>query len=234
MHPINIAALGVNVLFVLLHIIQTRVWYDGLAQDTSVWSSMGSVILLLVLVLVMENKRRGLVFGKPAPLPSTVVDTIRRYHGYYFSWAVIYTFWFHPIEINIGHMLGNAYILMLMLQGSLFFTRHHTNRYWTVSLELMVLVHGAMIAYLSEQDAVGMFIFGFLAIFVITQMHGLGFSRGVRWVIGMTALAAAATWYAPNWQRMLAEIFRIPVIEYVIAFVLVGLIWLVLAAFRRT
>ncbi len=234
LHPINVIAIAVNVLFVLLHILQTRIWYDGLAQDTSVFSSQASVVLLLVMVLIMENRRRGLVFGKPAPLARPVVDTLRRYHGYYFAWAIVYTFWFHPIELNAGHMLGNLYILMLLLQGSLFFTRSHTNRYWTLSLELMVLVHGAMVAYLSDQQAASMFIFGFLSIFVITQMHGVGLSVRSRWIIASGIVLAMFAWYRGDWLLMLQEALRIPVVEYMIAFVLTGLIWLALLAFKRT
>jgi hypothetical protein len=234
LHPINIAAITVNVLFVLLHILQTKVWYDGLAQDTSVFSSQASVVLMLVMVLIMENQRRGLVFGKKMPLSTSVASVVRRYHGYYFSWAVVYTFWFHPIEINIGHMLGNAYILMLLLQGSLFFTRTHTNRFWTVALEVTVLIHGAMIAYLSTQEAAAMFVFGFLAIFVITQMHGLGWSRRTRSWVAALSVTAMLIWYRGDWLLMLDEVLRIPLAEYVIAFVLAGLIWLLLAIVRRT
>lgn len=234
LHPINVAAIGINVFFVLLHILQTKLWYDGLAQDTSVFSSQASVILLLVLILIMENDRRGMVFGKRAPISKSVVQTVRRYHGYYFSWAIVYTFWFHPIETNLGHMLGNAYILMLLLQGSLFFTRSHTNRYWTLALETMVLVHGAMVAYLSDIQSASMFIFGFLAIFVITQMHGLGLSRRIRWLIGSVVIAAALLWYSGDWKTMLQHLGAIPLIEYMVAFVLSGLIWLVLRTVRKT
>jgi len=234
LHPINVAAILTNVFFVLLHILQTKVWYDGLAQDTSVFSSQVSVILMLVMVLIMENQRRGLVFGKKMPVSRQVTSVIRRYHGYYFAWAVVYTFWFHPIEINIGHMLGNAYILMLLLQGSLFFTRTHTNRFWTVALEVTVLVHGAMIAYLSTQEAAAMFVFGFLAIFVITQMHGLAWSRRVRWTVGLLSVVAMLAWYQGDWLVMFEEVLRIPVAEYAIALVLAGLVWLVLTVFRRS
>jgi len=234
LHPINVIAILTNILFVLLHVLQTKVWYDGLAQDTSVFSSQASVILMLVAVLIMENQRRGMVFGKKMPVSRQVSSVIRRYHGYYFSWAVIYTFWFHPIEINIGHMLGNAYILMLLLQGSLFFTRTHTNRYWTVTLEVTVLVHGAMIAYLSTQEAASMFVFGFLAIFVITQMHGLRWSKKARWFVGSLSGVAMLIWYRGDWTVMLLEVLRIPLAEYAIALIIAGLIWLCLAAFRRS
>lgn len=64
LHPINMVALGVNAFFILLHFVQTHIWYDGLAQNVSIFSSQGSVIVLLIWVLLMENNRRGLLFGK--------------------------------------------------------------------------------------------------------------------------------------------------------------------------
>jgi hypothetical protein len=65
LHLINYLALAVNAFFILLRVLQTHLWYDGLAQDVSIWSSQVSVIILLVWVLLMENQRRGLFFGKP-------------------------------------------------------------------------------------------------------------------------------------------------------------------------
>lgn len=92
LHPVNYLALGANALFIVLHLLQTHIWYDGLAQDVSIWSSQWSVILLLVIILLMENPRRGLFLGKRAPLPQRAVSFARKYHGYYFAWAIVYTF----------------------------------------------------------------------------------------------------------------------------------------------
>ena len=68
LHRINYIALGVNAFFISLRILQTHIWYDGLAQDVSIWSSQGSVVVLLVWVLIMENNRRGMFFGKRLPI----------------------------------------------------------------------------------------------------------------------------------------------------------------------
>ena len=189
LHPINVIALVFNLLFVALHVLQTKVFYDGLAQTTSVMSSQFSVIFMLVFVLIMENSRRGLFFGHKIDFVARPVGFIRRYHGYYFSWAGVYTFWFHPIEDNLGHLLGTLYILLLLLQGSLFFTRFHRDRVWTVLLEISVLFHGSLVAYLTMGgDHWQMFLFGFLTIFVITQMHGIGLGKKARWGIVISYL----------------------------------------------
>ncbi|MEU4689235.1 hypothetical protein [Actinoplanes sp. NPDC023714] len=225
--PVNVLAIGLTLAFIGLHAVQTRFFYDGLAQDVSIFSSQGSVVLLLVVVLLMENRRRGLVAGKRAPIPATVVDFARRYHGYLFSWAAIYTFWYHPMEATSGHLIGFFYMFLLLLQSCLFFTTAHTNRWWTASLELMVAVHGTLVAVMNSgpDGAWPMFLFGFLAIFVITQMHGLGFGAGTRWAILAGYLVAVTAVYSWRGMDRLSEILRIPMAEYLVLVVLVLLIW---------
>ncbi len=105
LHRVNVWALGANA-FILLHFVQTHIWYDGLAQDVSIFSSQGSVIVLLVWVLLMENNRRGMFFGKKLPLGKSIIRWARDYHGYYFAWAIIYTFWYHPTVSTSGHLIG--------------------------------------------------------------------------------------------------------------------------------
>lgn len=173
LHKVNILALGANAFFILLHFVQTHLWYDGLAQDVSIWSSQISVIILLVWILLMENNRRDLILGKPMPIGKQVISFARKYHGYYFAWAILYTFWYHPMESTPGHLVGFLYMFLLMLQGSLFFTRIHVNRYWTFVQEFAVLVHGTMMAYFQGNGMWPMFFFGFAGLVVLTQMHGL-------------------------------------------------------------
>ncbi|MEV4896660.1 hypothetical protein AB0K48_45605 [Nonomuraea sp. NPDC055795] len=236
LHPVNVVALGVNAGFIALHMAQTQLFYDGLAQDVSIFSSQGSVILLLVVVLLMENRRRGMFFGKPAPIGAQVVRFARRYHGYLFSWAAVYTFWYHPMEATGGHLIGFFYMFLLLLQGSLFLTRAHTNRWWTLTLELAVAVHGTLVAVMTSgpDGAWPMFLFGFLGVFVITQMHGVGLTRGVRWSLGLAYAFGSLLVY--GWRHDLSGVLavgRIPAIEYLVVAVLAGMIWLGLAIAKR-
>lgn len=231
LHKVNLWALGLNALFIVLHFIQSHIWYDGLAQDTPVWSSQGSVILMLCAILIMENKRRGMFFGKKAPISTRVIDFARKYHGYLFAWATVYTFWFHPMVNTSGHLLGFLYMFFLLLQGSLFLTRIHVNKWWMLTQEVAVLFHGTMVAILQGSGIWTMFFFGFLGMFVITQMHGVGWSKLTRWLIGLGYILAALAVY--NWKgwEYLNEIIRIPIIEYLVAFLMAGLvalgIWIV-------
>jgi hypothetical protein len=223
-HPVNLWALIMNAVFILLHFIQSHIWYDGLAQDMPVWSSQGSVILMLCAILIMENKRRGMFFGKKAPLSKRVIAFARKYHGYLFAWATVYTFWFHPMVNTAGHLLGFLYMFFLLLQGSLFLTRIHTNRWWTLTQEVMVLFHGTMVAILQGTGIWTMFAFGFGGMFVISQMHGLGWSRLTRWLVGLGYVALALAVYSVKGWGYLNEIVRIPVIEYLVMFVMAGLV----------
>lgn len=224
LRPINLIALGTSAVFIALHFIQTHIWYDGLAQDVSIFSSQGSVIVLLVWVLLMENGRRGMFFGRRLPIRDEIVRWARTYHGYFFAWATIYTFWFHPMVSTPGHLVGFLYMFLLLLQGSLIYTRVHVNRWWTFTLEFTVLVHGTLVAIAQGAGLWPMFLFGFAGIFVITQMHGLGLRLWAKLLI-LAAYAAGvlAAYSQLGWDRV-NEVIRIPLIDYLAVLVLAGLI----------
>jgi hypothetical protein len=224
LHPVNVWALSVNAFFILLHFVQTHIWYDGLAQDVSIFSSQGSVILMLVAILLMENQRRGLFLGKKVSFAKRIGSFARKYHGYLFAWATVYTFWYHPMANTPGHLVGFLYMFLLLLQGSLFMTRIHLNKWWTLTQEVAVGVHGTLVAIFQGQGLWPMFAFGFAGIFILTQMHGLGWSRLLRWLVGGIYVAAALFIYSGRGWVQLNEIVRIPVIEYLLVFVLAGLI----------
>jgi len=213
LHGFNVLALGVNALFITLHLVQTHLWYDGLAQVVPEWTSQWSVIILLVAILLMENQRRGLFFGHKLKFVTESAGVVRRYHGYYFAWAIIYTFWYHPMEFSSGHLMGFAYMFLLLLQSSLFFTRAHLNRYWTTFLECVVVIHALLVAVMNG-DGWPMFLTGFLGIFIVTQMHGLGLSRAWRWLLGIGYIALVAAIYTAEGFDLLWQVPLIPATEY--------------------
>ena len=123
---------------------------------------------------------------------------------------MVFTFWYHPAENTQGHLIGFFYMFLLMLQGSLFLTRLHVNRWWMVVQEVTVLFHGALVAVqqMTSDITTGiwpMFFFGFAVIFIVTQLYGLGLKR---------------------WQT------RIPAVEYLAAVVLALLIGAVVGVAR--
>jgi hypothetical protein len=228
LHTVNYIALGTNAFFILLRIIQTQLWYDGLAQDVSIWSSQISVIILLVWVLLMENNRRGLFFGKSVPFSKELIRFARKYHGYFFAWATVYTFWYHPTIATSGHLLGFFYMFLLLLQGSLFFTRIHVNRWWMFVQEAFVLIHGALVAVMQGGEMWPMFAFGFGGILVITQMHGLKIKNWLRWVILGSYLGLALLVYSDRGLSNIHQITWIPLIDYLAVFLLAGIFWIIL------
>jgi len=231
LHSFNVAALGVNAFFILAHIVQTKYFYDGLAQDVHEATSMMSVVLMLFMILIMENRRRGLFFGKGINAMNGVGDTLRRYHGYYFSWAIIYTFWYHPVEITSGHIAGFAYMFLLLLQSSLFFTRYHTNRWWTMFLEVVFVVHGALVAAFimnpGDHQFWSMFLFGGMAIFLITQLHGLGLSTAGKLKLALPIVAIIAAFYL-FFPELTLGLTRLPLTMYLGTGLLFIVLWLLL------
>jgi len=232
LHYFNVLALAVNFLFMFLHIGQTTLFYDGLAQDVHESTSMMSVIFMLLLILLMENNRRGLFFGYKVKPLFEVGDAVKRYHGYYFSWAIIYTFWYHPVELTSGHVAGFAYMSLLILQSSLFFTRFHINRYWCVLLETLFVVHGAFVAYFIMQqnqglNAAGMFLFGGMATFLICQVHGLGLSLRGKIIIAIPMIASIVTFYS-FFPEGLGNVARTPLIMFGGTFIMALVVWILL------
>jgi hypothetical protein len=233
LHKVNVQALLLNSVFIGLHILQTKIFYDGLAQDVHEASAFGSVALMLFVILLMETDRRGLLFGKKVPFPKRVGAAARKYHGYYFSWAITYTFWYHPIEVTPGHLMGFFYMFMLLLQGSLFFTRYHVNRWWTLFLEFFFVIHGTTVAYFALaglESRWGRFLFGGLAVFLITQMHGVPFKPWQKALLSAVMVGGAA-WYYLLMPERLPNLGGAIVTHYLAVGICAGLIWLIMRPF---
>jgi hypothetical protein len=231
LHMVNVAALAVNVLFVVLHFVQSHVWYDGLAQDVHIFTSQWSVIIMLIWIMLMESRRRGLVFGRKVNLGKQVVQFARKYHGYYFAWAIIYTYWFHPMEGSAGHLLGFFYTFILLMQGSLFFTRLHVNKWWMVVMEVTVLAHGTIVAIVQGNNLWPMFLFGFFGVFIITQMWGLHLKRPATWALLALYIGGIVLIWSQRGVTRLWEPIAIPLIYYlgvlVMAAIFAAGIWVV-------
>lgn len=121
----NVAVLSITVFFIFLHLIQTHIWFDGLAQDVPIITSQGSVILMLAIALVLLNPVQGLFLGKKAGKPFTarVTEFIRHTHMYIISWALIYTFWFHPMATDPQLLTGFFFMFLLFTQMALAYTK---------------------------------------------------------------------------------------------------------------
>lgn len=230
----NLLLLLVNLGFVALHLLQTTLFYDALAQYMPVWSSQGSVIVMLVMILILLNNRRGLFFGNRVGLPPLGVSLVQKTHGFYIAWAVVYTFWFHPMEGTLGHLLGFLYLFVLLIQLSLARTGWHLNIRWITVLEVFVAFHGAVVAILAKNGMWPMFFFGFMLMFLVTQMYGVIKNRvAIAGVFAGYAALMLATYGGllrnaftgtPVGWGDIHQIFWIPVILYALVFALVWLL----------
>ena len=220
----NYLLLGVNLVFILLHLLQTHIWYDGLAQDVPIWTSQFSVIIMLVIVLLMLFPTRGVFWGKKIAVAKSIRLILAKSHGFYISWALIYTFWFHPMEGDFAILIGFFYMFLLMIQLSLSHTRVHFHLAWIGFLEFFVGLHGIAIALMNGQDVWTMFFFGFLLITVVTHMHGLKLRNWSKYLVLLLYLGGVAVAYAFRGWQNIYEIVFIPSALYGGAFVL----WLIL------
>jgi hypothetical protein len=182
------------------------------------------VALMLMVILILETPRRGLIFGKKVKFQKRFVGIVRQYHGYLFSWAIIYTFWYHPTEGTFGHLAGFFYMFLLLWQSALIFNRAHLNKWWTFTLEFLVLPHGVLVALNQGNNMWPMFGFGFGAMLVLTQMHGLGLSTWAKRLLGVGFLVAAVAAYGLTGRLSeIHEITRIPILDFAV----VGLLYLI-------
>jgi hypothetical protein len=122
-------------------------------------------------------------------------------------------------------------MFLLFLQGSLFFTRFHVNRWWTAALELLFTWHGALVAYYILQKGQNgpwsMFFFGGITIFLVTQMHGLGLSRKGKLMIAAPLIAIVATFYA-TFPDLFPTLPRVPAINYIGTVLVLITVWMLM------
>jgi len=213
-----------NFVFILLHILQSHLWYDGLAQDVPVWSSQGSVIVMLVLILYLAAPARGLFAGRFRKPGRSGLEWVRRWHGYYISWALCYTFWFHPAEGDYGLLTGFLYMFLLFIHLSFAYKPVHYNLKWIALLEVMVGLHGPAIAIQkavsgNENDVQGpgiwiMFFSGFFFMFALTGQYGFSLKKWQRAIVYVAYFSVVGMLYAWRGFGRIYEITFIPVALY--------------------
>jgi len=211
---INIAFFIVNLLFILLHIAQTHLWYDGLAQDVPIWSSQYSVIVMLILMLFMLNPRRGLILGKKLPYSESGLRFVNRWHGLYISWALVYTFWFHPAEGSLGLVVGFFYMFLLLTQLCFANTPVHYSLVWVTLLEFTVGVHGPIIAVQNRLPMWTMFAAGFFFMSAFTQQYSFKLKPWARALVFAAYAAGVGVMYWFRGYDRLYEVLFIPAALY--------------------
>lgn len=225
-------------------------------------ANQASAVIMLVVWWAIEFPNRGIILDYPKSNRCCLGDScpnicfhewlfeyIRKYHGYYLYWAVIYTFWYHPFESTFGHFMGFSNTALLMAQGSFVFTKGHVNKYWRYLLETWILMHSVIVAigqYYGDTEAQlwPMFGFGFLFTTMFTASLNLpcvqmctrnerfgwiGYWAIVVAFIGIVALFACGipSIYIEQYCREAPHIWtRIPSILYLQFVFMMFLIWL--------
>jgi hypothetical protein len=220
---VNILFLAVNAFFILLHILQSHLFYNGLAKDVPIWSSQFSVIIMLCIMLFNLNPRRGLILGWKMPYSKAGTQVSNLIHGPYISWALVYTFWFHPTVGTWGLLFGFFYMFLLLTQMSVANTRLHLSIGWLTLLEFLVALHGPIIAFQNGYANWPMFASGFLFMTAFTQQFGFKLRPWARALV-FAAYAGAVAWmYSIRGYERLYEVLFIPVALYGGAFAYSGL-----------
>jgi hypothetical protein len=234
----GLVAIIINTVFIGLHLIQTHVWFDGLAQDVPIATSQYSVIIMLAVVLILENPRRGLFIGLKAGKPFTAAVTafFRRIHMYIFAWALIYTFWFHPMASDPQLISGFVYMFLLFTQVTVAWTWMHIARRWVIVLESYVAIHAAIVAifntsFFNSPVMWPMFFSGFAFMFIFTYMYAFKVRRFVYFIAAAAYVIFLAWLYLPEpigYGRSLENLARleflwIPLILHALAWLFAGL-----------
>ncbi|KAI3661665.1 hypothetical protein MP638_002917 [Amoeboaphelidium occidentale] len=174
------AMFGLNLFFAALHVLQSHLFYDGLAGSFPEISTLFAGVSSLVVGFMFEFTRRGFIFGfTPESFKSFFDDfcyVVRKYHGYLASFGATLTFWYHVMEGTLSHATGFFHIFLLLVQSSLLFQNAHRNRNWTALLEFWILVHGSIVAYFQgymQGFLFKMFFASFGLLFLMTVVWGL-------------------------------------------------------------
>jgi hypothetical protein len=237
----TLAALVVTVTFVCLHLIETQALFDALAQDVPIITSQGSVIIMLSIILIIENQRRGLFLGIKAgkPFTTTVAAFFRSSHKYIFAWALIYTFWFHPMAGDPQLLSGFFYMFLLFTQMILAWTAIHLNKRWIIFLEFYVAMHAVIVAIWNNNFFGGtqiwpMFLSGFTFMFIFTYMFAFKVSKKIYGFFLALYIAFLIWLYLPSpygfgrpiQNLAMLEFLWIPIILYALAAIFAVLAYL--------
>jgi hypothetical protein len=237
----TLAALAITLTFVSLHLIETQALFDGLAQDVPIITSQGSVIVMLSIILIIENQRRGLFLGKKAgkPFTANVAAFFRSSHKYIFSWALIYTFWFHPMAADPQLLSGFFYMFLLFTQMILAWTALHLNKRWIIFLEVYVALHAVIVAVWNNSFFGGanmwpMFLSGFAFMFIFTYMFAFKANKKIYATRVALYIVFPAFLYLPSpygfsfplQNLMMLQFLWIPIILYALAGVFAVLAYL--------
>lgn len=150
---------------------------------------------------------------------------LRKYHAYYFTFAITIDWYSHPFESTLGHLTGIINDLLVFWQIVCMYTPAHRDKWWCAASEFVIVIHGPLIA-LGRGVGAGMLGFGFTIVFMCTGQWGLPLDKSTRVLMAGIFISMIFSNYQYGWTknlggnrvtwRDLPEIFRIPAIYYAI------------------
>lgn len=183
-NPYATAMLKLNVGMIMLHYLQTQLFYDGLASTFPEISTLFAGVSSILVAFVFKVQRRGLIFGWTPEYGRELLyeftTAMREYHGYFASFGIVLTFWHHCMESTYAHLTGFIHIFLLFWQSSLLYQNQHRNQYWALLLEMWILVHGSVVAYYQgyiDGALYLMFFTSFTLLFLMGPLYGIPFVK---------------------------------------------------------
>ncbi|KAI8971932.1 hypothetical protein BDF20DRAFT_824559 [Mycotypha africana] len=173
----------------MFKLIHGHLFYDGLAIHVPEGIAQGSVVLILVLAILIAIPYRGVIFGLgKQSAKGTVIQFIRKYHGYAMSFGTVLNFHYHPVS--------------------------HRNKAWILLLETYVFIHGTLTAIIQPGIGWQIFSYGFMVMFLLNQIFQTKFSRKALVIVILYSVFALLVYLGFRKDGAYYRITFIPIAEY--------------------
>ncbi|RCH90840.1 hypothetical protein CU098_009419, partial [Rhizopus stolonifer] len=182
-----------NSLMLIFKLIHGHVYYDGLAATVPEGIAQGSVVAILVIAIIMAIPRRGIIFGLGKSSSASVVQFIKKYHGYVMSFGTVLNFHYHPVS--------------------------HRSKSWVLLLETWVFIHGTLTALIQPGIGWQIFSYGFMAIFLVNQIFQLKISQSKLFITILYSLYTLTMWLGLKKDKAYYRATFIPISEYICVYI---------------
>ena len=179
LQPFQFWMAGMNLVFVLLYIAQSYLFPHKIPYRLT-FEFPFIVLGLSYWFLIAKSSGRGLIFGYSIPYSRGIAEVAETSLPYYFSFAVLFNFWYKPFMDRYRYFFVRLVAELLFITYSCLIQTHiHENKYWSLLLELMVLLYMLILLLFPAHSPFPMptliqtFSLTCAAVFAISQIHGL-------------------------------------------------------------
>ena len=200
-HPFHYWMAGMNLVFVLLHLIQTHVTYDGLVCSHLIHDHSLLWILWFILALsihIVESDRRGFFLCYSFFHSPKLVKFAKKTLWLLFSAVILFNFWNYPLDVNHNSgLVVQVLELFFIAYSCLARTSFHENKYWLLWLEISAMQFGypVILRWVPIQKLVPVLSISIitaltcLLTIVISKLHELSFRKPFKMLIEFVLLA---------------------------------------------